>query len=155
MSVKIVTMRVLMDDTVLPIGDTCHAMMCRVRADGTLPIGEFQVLRVEPHSWMKTLEDTSQSTGEHTMYPVYKHTGEFDAVEEYFDRLIIEGCDYHPEDSTHSIDAFVKRFTMRERDILDAQMNLIIEVFGAERTCAAMLKRTKPAAYAAQWNSAA
>lgn len=75
------------------------------------------------------------------MYPVYKHTGEFDAVEEYFDRLIIEGCDYHPEDSTHSIDAFVKRLTVRERDILDAQMNLIIKVFGAERACAAMLKR--------------
>lgn len=75
------------------------------------------------------------------MYPVYKHTGEFDAVEEYFDRLIIEGCDYHPEDSTHSIDAFVKRFTIRERDILDAQMNLILQTFGSERACAAMLKR--------------
>lgn len=83
------------------------------------------------------------------MYPVYRHTGEFDAVEEYFDRLIVEGLDYHPEDSTHSIDAFVKRFTVRERDILNAQMNLAIETFGAERVCAAMLKRTKPAVEAA------
>lgn len=96
------------------------------------------------------------------MYPVYRHTGEFDVVEEYFDRLIVEGLDYHPEDSTHSIDTFVKRFTIRERDILDAQMNLILQTFGSERVCAAMLKRTKPAveaaiaaAYAAQWNSAA
>ena len=31
------------------------------------------------------------------MYPVYRHTGEFDVVEEYFDRLIVEGLDYHPE----------------------------------------------------------
>lgn len=83
------------------------------------------------------------------MYPVYRHTGEFDAVEEYFDRLIVEGLDYHPEDSTHSIDAFVKRFTMRERDILDAQMALAIGTFGAGRVCAAMLKRTKPAIEAA------
>lgn len=89
------------------------------------------------------------------MYPVYRHTGEFDVVEEYFDRLIVEGLDYHPEDSTHSIDTFVKRFTIRERDILDAQMNLILQTFGSERVCAAMLKRTTPAAYAAQWNSAA
>lgn len=78
------------------------------------------------------------------MYPVYKHTGEFAAVEEYFDRLIVEGFDYHPEDSTHSIDTFVKRFTIRERDILDAQMNLILQTFGSERVCAAMLERTKP-----------
>ena len=83
------------------------------------------------------------------MYPVYKHTGEFAAVEEYFDRLIVEGLDYHPEDSTHSIDTFVKRFTIRERDILDAQMNLILQTFGSERVCAAMLKRTKPAIEAA------
>lgn len=66
MSVKIVTMRVLMDDTALSIEGTCRAMMRMVRATSTLPVGEFQVLRVEPHSWMKTLEDTSQSTGEHT-----------------------------------------------------------------------------------------
>lgn len=83
------------------------------------------------------------------MYPVYRHTGEFDVVEEYFDRLIVEGLDYHPEDSTHSIDTFIKRFTIRERDILDAQMNLILQTFGSERVCAAMLKRTKPAIEAA------